>query len=133
MCELIFNLDKGLLGKYQVGADTPEEFNAKHLHDYNAGYSISVFNNQISAILVCFRYGYRKFDKFEGAVSVDGSEYRFTSSTTVEEIKSILGNPIDEWNDGVEQGLDYSRNDQDIQIVWHVDGKVTLDYISVES
>ena len=129
---LTFNLDNGSLGKYVLSSKAPMEFNNKHLICYKEGYTVSLFNKKISAILVCFRKGYMNFSTFLGTIIINKKGYYFNADTTLENIKNILGEPIEEWNDGVEKCVIYCHRGRDVEIVWHVNGVTTLDYVSIE-
>lgn len=132
MKSIQFNIDNGSLGSYHVGSRPPTKLNNEHFHNYDDGYSIAIFENVISAILVCFRNGYRDFKKFKGDVVIQGNNYELGTNSSLEDIISIFGNPNVHWNDGVEECVEYQLDECEVEIIWHVDGEITLDYISIE-
>ncbi len=132
MNKLVFNLDIGALLNYRIGATIPAEFHNENYLQLDRGFSINVYNNYISSILVCFRNGYREFKEFDGAVVVNGQEYILSCNSSFNDILKIFGHPTESWDDGVEQCAAFKKDDKEIEIIWHVDGIRTLDYISIE-
>ena len=136
MSDLILNIDKCSFLDYSLGDVVPKEFKGNYYQNHDRGYGIYLANNQISTIVVYLREGYEKFNTFNGAIIINGNKYQFDKNTTFEEVISVFGMPEDQWNDGVEMCAEYSKKNTsqefDIEIIWHIDGKVSLDYISIE-
>ncbi len=132
----VLNIDTLSILDYKLGNKVPVEFKDNYYQNFNEGYGIYLANNQISTIVIYLREGYEKFNAFTGAIIVNENKYYFDKNTTFEEIVSIFGKPKDHWNDGVEMCAEYSKKNQnqsfEIEILWHVDGEVSLDYISIE-
>ncbi|MDQ7050597.1 MAG: hypothetical protein Q9M92_14125 [Enterobacterales bacterium] len=132
MNDLTLNIDDGTLLTYRVGAPIPAGFGRENYSMLEAGYSINIFEDSISSIFVCFREGYEDFKNFKGAVTVNKKKFNLNSNSSYDEVVAIFGEPKDTWNDGVEQCAEFEKNGINIEVIWHVDGVKTLDYISLE-
>lgn len=132
----LLNIDTLSILDYKLGNKEPEEFKGDYYQNFKKGYGIYLANNQISTIVIYLREGYEKFNAFTGAIIFNKNEYFFDKNTTFEEVISIFGQPKDQWNDRVEMCAEYSKKNLnqgfDIEILWHVDGDFSLDYISIE-
>ncbi len=133
MHKILFNIDKGSLSKHKLGDEV-----GAYCGNSDKGYAMNSYRDdlRLSNIVVYFRKGYGDFNVFNGSIMINGNEYHFDKHTTFEEITSAFGSSDNQWNDGVEMCVEYNKKgvnrDFDIEIIWHVDGEVTLDYISVE-
>jgi len=136
MSKLLLNMDEYSLLEYKLGDAVPEKFGGDYYQNFDKGYGIYLEHGQISTIVIYFREGYKKFDAFNGGIIFKGNENNFDKNTTFEEVTSVLGKPNNQWNDQVEMCAEYFKKNENqdfnIEIIWHVDGKVTLDYISIE-
>jgi len=133
MNEILFNIDKGSLSEHKLGDQA-----GTYCGNSDKGYAMNAYSDdlRLSNIIVYFRKGYGQFNVFNGAIIINGNKYYFDEHTTFEEITSAFGSPDNQWNDGVERCVEYNKKgvnrDFDIEIIWHINGEVTLDYISVE-
>lgn len=136
MSKLLLNIDECSLLDYKLGDVVPKKFRDNYYQNFDKGYGIYLANNQISTIVVYIREGYEKFNAFNGGIIFNGNENHFDKNTSFEEVTSIFGMPDNQWNDQVEMCAEYSKKNEnqefDMEIIWHIDGRVTLDYISIE-
>lgn len=132
MENLVFNLNKGTLGEYQIDVKEPSHFNGNYHQDFKQGYGVYLSNNKVSSLVAYFRSGYSGFKSFKGLVVINDKSLSLDQNTTYDEIISAFGKPSEEWNDGVERCVMYTLNKMEIEIIWHVDSFLSLDYISLE-
>ncbi|MCF2858419.1 hypothetical protein L1286_13100 [Pseudoalteromonas sp. SMS1] len=132
MNELTLNLNSGTLQGQTIGYDISISKELSSLESKQHGYSINVIDGKVLSLFICFRSGYRGFDSFKGVCKINLDTYKFNNLTTLDEFIALLGSPTEQWNDGVEQCAIFSINDREIEVIWNVDGEVSLDYLAIE-
>ncbi|MFS1526056.1 hypothetical protein ACL7TT_18450 [Microbulbifer sp. 2304DJ12-6] len=129
---MLLDVNDGSLLGYRVGSLAPVSLGGEHLQLFDDGYAINVIDGKISSIFTCYRDGYEGFRSFKGGVSLDGRVLHFDNDTDFEKVIQVFGDPVEQWNDGVEMCAEFKVNDVRVEVIWNVDGRQSLDYISLE-
>ena len=132
MNKLILDLDVGSIDGFAIGSSENARRNVNSMNNPGKGYSINLHEGKVTSLFTCFLSGYNGFQCFTGSIKINNDLFEFNSSTTIDEINSRFGNPTNEWNDGIESCLEYSKAELFIEVVWSVENEVVLQYISAE-
>ena len=133
MEELFFELDKGTLQQFRIGADLPTESESTHIVNQKSGYAIGIVDNTVSSIFACLNVGYEEYSEFRGQIILGGEVLDLDCGTSFEEVSSKLGTPVEHWNDGIEECGQFVVSGNLVEFVWSVvRPKPILQYVSVE-
>ncbi|MFD2231228.1 hypothetical protein [Alkalimarinus sediminis] len=129
---LKLNIEKGSLLGYEVGQQVPTEAHSQNITNFDYGYAVYVLGSVISAIFICFMTDYEGFKSYKGSICFSGKEFHLEQNTSFDEVASIFGEPVEEWNDGVERCAEFLVNGRTVGFIWCVDGKLALKHLSIE-
>ena len=97
------------------------------------GYCANVSNNKIISVQILFSSFFSTGDVFKGRLRRNSAMLTCTEYLSPNSIKSWFGEPIDQFDDGVEFNCKFKDGDVLIEFSWHHrDDRLVANYISFE-
>lgn len=127
--KIIFDLDEMSLNSYFLR----QKLDENSIHNKDLGYSIRVKCGVIKSLCTYFGNDLYGYSRFPGLIIKEGKNLEIGINSSVIEVRNFFGEPDNQWNDGVEENMQFIVNDVRIEFSWYVDcSSVSLSYLLVE-